>query len=396
MQEKRLLVQMLNSALKAVTIIVLSIVVAGGSVWFFNYWQDQSRSEEIGRPVTIDITDEDDSDTVADKLSDADMIRYGFYFETRMRFGEGELRPGTYTLRIGMSVPDIIDVITVHDASNPEEVDAEATTAMQAFDVTFIEGQRIEENAVVLEESGMPDASADYVAAAQDVDSFRASYPFLESVPQDASLEGFLFPDTYRVGENATASDVIGSQLTNFESRFTPEMISQAENAGLSVYEVVTLASIVEREASLPEERPLIASVYLNRIDEGMPLNADPAQQFGVGSPDDWWPQLNTDLLGQSKSTDYDTYDTVGLPPGPIANPGFASIQAVMQPAESDFLYFVTTGDDTGEHLFSSTLEEHNQKTCQEHPDYDICKDGSFQDALPHADNVERERQRIT
>src|SRR5699024_10864736 len=97
------------SALKIASIALLAVAFAGGSVWFFNYWQDQARSEEIGRPVTIDITDDDDTGSVADKLTDADLVRYGLYFETRMRFSDVELRPGTYTLRIGMSVPQIID-----------------------------------------------------------------------------------------------------------------------------------------------------------------------------------------------------------------------------------------------------------------------------------------------
>lgn len=387
------MVRILSSALKIASIALLAVVLAGGSVWFFNYWQDRAQSEEIGRPVTIDITDDDDSGTVAEKLVDADLVRYGFYFETRMRFSDVELRPGTYTLRIGMSVPQIIGEITVPDTGSADaETEDGTATAQQAFNVTFIEGQRLEENAAALEEAGMTDAAGDYISAAQDVDSYRGNYPLLESVPQGASLEGFLFPDTYRVGENASPSDVIGLQLTQFESQFSPDMVAAAKSRGLSVYEVVTIASIVEREAAVPEERPMIAAVYLNRIDQGMVLNADPAQQYGVGTPDEWWPRLNTELLAKSKETEYDTYDTEGMPPGPIANPGLASLQAVVQPADVDYLYFVTKGDDSGEHLFSTTLEEHNQKTCQEHPDWDICTGGSLSGPVQYADVRDRLR----
>lgn len=381
------MVRMLSSALKVASIVVLAVILAGGSVWFFNYWQDRERSAEMGRPVTVEITDEDDSGTVADKLTDSDLVRYGVYFETRMRFSGVELRPGIYTLRIGMSVPEIIDVITIKD-SGSGSADEEATAPVQSFQVTFIEGQRIEEAGAALEAAGMPNGQADYVAAASDVESFRDSYAFLESVPSGGTLEGFLFPDTYTVGQNAAASDVIGLQLSNFEAKFTPEMLDQAQAQGMSVFEVVTLASIVEREAAIPEERPQIAAVYLNRLDAEMPLGADPAQQYGVGTLEEWWPQLDTELLEQSKATEYDTYDTVGLPPGPIANPGFASIQAVLQPADVDYLYFVTTGDESGAHLFSTTLEEHNQKTCQEHPDYEICAGGSMPLTAPYADRV--------
>jgi UPF0755 protein len=368
------LVRILSSLLKVFSIVVLAIVVAGGSVWFFNYWQDQQRSSEIGRPVTVEITDEDDTTTVAEKLTKSDLVRYGFYFETRMRFSGVELRPGVYTLRVGMSVPEIINVITIEDTGSASaDAETEGTTAPKSFEVTFIEGQRIEQNAAVLEQAGMPNGSADYIAAANDTDSYRSSYPFLDSVPQGASLEGFLFPDTYTVGENATAGDVIGLQLSNFEAKFTPEMMAQAESRGMSIYEAVTLASIVEREAAIPEERPQIAAVYLNRIAEGMPLQADPIQQYGVGTAEEWWPTLNTELLEQSKATEYDSYDNVGLPPGPIANPGFASLQAVLQPADVEYLYFVTTGDESGAHIFSTTYEEHLVNMCREHPEFEDC-----------------------
>lgn len=367
------MVRMLSSALKVLSIVVLSVVVAGGSVWFFNYWQDRARSEEIGRPVTLEVTQEDDSGTVAEKLTNAELVQYGSYFETRMRFSGVELRPGVYTLRIGMSVPDIIDVITVADTSSPDENTEAAAETTQSFQVTFIEGQRIEEYARVLQEAGMPDSATEYIATANDVESFRGNYSFLESVPSGGSLEGFLFPDTYTVGENATPADVIGLQLSNFEAQFTPEMIAQAEARGMSIYEVVTLASIVEREAAIPEERPQIAAVYLNRLEAGMPLQADPTLQYVVGTEQEWWPVLDTALLEQAKGSEFNTYDLQGLPPAPIANPGFASLQAVLQPAEVDYLYFVTAGDDTGRHVFSTTYEEHLQNTCIEHPEYEEC-----------------------
>lgn len=368
------MVRILSSLLKVASIGVLAVVLAGGSVWFFNYWQDGQRSAEIGRPVTVEITDEDDSGTVADKLTESDLVRYGFYFETRMRFSGVELSPGVYTLRIGMSVPEIINVITLEDTgSSSAEAESEGTSAPQSFQVTFIEGQRIEENAAVLEAAGMPNGAADYIAAAKDVDSFRASYRFLQGVPQGGTLEGFLFPDTYTVGQNATVSDVIGLQLSNFEAKFTPEMVAQAKADKMSVYEAVTLASVVEREAAIPEERPQIAAVYLNRIDQDMPLQADPIQQYGVGTPEAWWPTLNTALLEQSKTTAYDSYNTEGLPPGPIANAGFAALQAVLQPADVNYLFFVTTGDESGAHVFSTTYDEHLENMCREHPEYEDC-----------------------
>lgn len=378
---------MLSSALKVVSIVALAVIVAGGSVWFFNYWQDRARSEEIGRPVTIEVTEEDDSGTIAEKLNDAELVRYAPYFETRMRFSGVELRPGVYTLRIGMSVPDIIEVITVADTGSADAEEEAASTSTASFEVTFIEGQRLEQYAVVLQEAGMPKSAAQYIATANDVDSFRGSYSFLESVPSGGSLEGFLFPDTYTVGENATPADVIGLQLSNFEAQFTPEMVAQAQAQGMSIYDVVTLASIVEREAAIPEERPQIAAVYLNRLEAGMPLQADPTLQYVVGTEAEWWPVLDTALLEQAQGSEFNTYEVEGLPPAPISNPGFASLQAVLKPADVDYLYFVTAGDDTGRHVFSTTYEEHLQNTCIEHPEYEECGgSGSLPFTVPYAD----------
>jgi UPF0755 protein len=383
------LIRLFVQAVKIISIVVLTVAIAGGSVWFFDYWTQRSASDMEGRPVTVEITAEDDGATVAEKLTDAELVRYGFYFEQRLRFGGGELRPGIYTLRVGMSVPEILEVVTVPDeGGDDEEEQAAANDSQPAFQVTFIEGQRIEQNAVVVEEAGLANGAAEYLAAAQNADAFRDNYAFLESVPSGASLEGFLFPSTYNIGEGATASDVIHYQLSTFESQAAGQLQAEADALGLTLYEVVTLSSIVEREAAIPEERPIIAAVYLNRIEQGMPLQADPANQYGVGTPDEWWPRLNTELLEQSKTTPYDTYNQEGMPPGPIANPGFASLQAVVEPADVTYLFFVTTGDESGAHVFANTLEEHNINICTEHPDWEQCQGGSLVDGEVVADRV--------
>lgn len=392
------MVRLLTQSLKIVSILVMAIVVAGGSVWFFDYVQNRERSENVGRPVTVEITDEDSTASVAEKLSDSELIEYDVYFETRMRFSGNELRPGIYTLRIGMSVPDIIDVITVPQTASADAAgEGEAEDASAAsYQVTFIEGQRAEQNGAVLEEAGMAGAQANYMSSVMDVDSWRGNYAFLDSVPSGASLEGFLFPDTYVVGGNAGAADVVGLQLSTFEANFTSEMRVQADAQGLSIYEVVTIASIVEREAAIPEERPQIAAVYLNRIEQDMRLEADPTVQYAVGTEAEWWPTLNTELLEQSANSPYNTYLNEGLPPGPIANAGFASLQAVLQPAEVDYLFFVTTGDDTGAHVFANTYEEHLINTCEQHPEYEECGGGGSSPLpSPYADTNRWTRERI-
>ncbi|HVL25165.1 MAG TPA: endolytic transglycosylase MltG [Thermomicrobiales bacterium] len=382
------MVRVLTQSLKIVSIVVVAALVLGGSTWFFNYWQDRSRAEEIGRPVTIEVTADDDTGSVAEKLKDADLVRYSTYFETRMRFTGRELQPGLYTLRIGMSVPQIIDVISIPEPAGGSEEDPNATEPTKAFDVTFVEGQRIEQNAAVVQKAGLPNGAENYINAASDVENFRGSYGFLKDAPKGASLEGFLFPDTYTIGTGGGAADVIGYQLSNFDQQFTPEMRQQAADAGLSIYEAVTIASIVEREAVLPEERPIIAAVYLNRIKQDMTLDADPTIQYAVGTPDEWWPKLNTKLLQQGQDSPYNTYTHDGLPPGPIANPGFASLQAVLQPADVEYLFFVAKADGSGAHIFSNTYEEHQQNLCTEQPDAEDCQGGALPGGVPASERA--------
>jgi UPF0755 protein len=145
--------------------------------------------------------------------------------------------------------------------------------------------------------------------------------------------------------------------LQTFGETYTPEMRARTEQMGLTMHQVLTLASLVEKEAQVPAERPIIADVYLSRLEEGWRLDADPTVQYAIGYRDGrWWPELTgEDLFLDSP---YNTYQVDGLPPGPIANPGYASIMAVLEPAETDFMYFVAKHDGTGEHAFAATKEE--------------------------------------
>ncbi len=368
------MIRTLASSLKIVSIILLALAMAGGSVWFFDYWVE--KEQPANRSVVVTVEDDDDPSSMADKLQDEELITYPFYFEQKMQWGSMELNPGTYNLQVGMSTNDILNTIAVSVVAEDDD-DGEDDAAAQGperpeFDVTFIEGQRIEQNAVVLEEAGMPGAASDYVEAAYDIEYWRDAYPMLQDVPADGSLEGFLFPSTYTVPGNATVRNVIDYQLSQFQSNITEEVRAGWEAQGLTVYEAVTVASIVEREAAVPIERPTIAEVYLNRVNDNMNLNADPAQQYGIGTAENWWPELNTELLEQSRQTPYDTYqaENVGLPPGPISNPGAASLQAVAEPSNDGYYYFVTKGDGSGEHRFTYTYEEHQAAMCEEHPDW--------------------------
>jgi UPF0755 protein len=232
--------------------------------------------------------------------------------------------------------------------------------------VTIPEGWRAEEIADLLEERGIV-AAADFSRALTD--QYEAS--FLSRVPAGATLEGFLFPATYGFARDTTAHEAVQQLIAAFEQRFEDDIAPALSGTSLSLHEVVTLASIVEREAQVPEERAIIASVFLNRLEVGLPLQADPTVQYAIATvPENveafgyWKAELSVpDLMFDSP---YNTYVVVGLPPGPIANPGLDSILAVLEPADTDYLFFVARED--GSHAFAETLEEHEQNICEIDP----------------------------
>ncbi|HEX2923189.1 MAG TPA: endolytic transglycosylase MltG [Chloroflexota bacterium] len=189
--------------------------------------------------------------------------------------------------------------------------------------------------------------------------------PALSSRPAGSSLEGYLFPDSYQVNSKTTPDDMVDRMVKQFEARLTQEMRAKIEARGLTIHQVVTMASLVEREAVVSSERPLVAGVFYNRLAEDMPLQTDPTVQYALAStqPDSqkrfgWW---KTTLTEDDLAIDspYNTYLHRGLPPGPICNPGLASLQAAVDPAQTDYLYFVAKQD--GSHAFAKTLDEHNE-----------------------------------
>jgi UPF0755 protein len=188
---------------------------------------------------------------------------------------------------------------------------------------------------------------------------------FLDQRPAGATLEGYLAPDTYQLAaEGSTVLDLLKRQLDTFRDRVMPAW-REAQASGktkLTLHQVLTLASIVEREAVLDDERPMIAGVYLNRLARGMRLEADPTVQYAMGYQADsglWW-KAPVYLQEYDKVVSpYNTYKVKGLPPGPIAAPSLASIEAVLNPAQHDYLFFMAKGDGSGRHTFARTFEEH-------------------------------------
>ena len=297
-------------------------------------------------PVTFVVEPGETAREIAARLEDAGLISDAELFRRYVQYHglDAGIEVGEFTLRQTMTIREVADEL--RQARRPEQI------------VTIPEGLRLEQvAAVVMEQTGIPED--EFLAlATTGWRNAGLAFDFLADLPPDASLEGFLFPDTYRLPEEATALDLLSRMLETFGERVTPEMRAAAAKEGLSVYELVTLASIVEREAVIDAERPLIAGVYRNRLSSGWFLGACPTVQYALGTPGNWWPQFT--LEATEVDSPFNTYRNLGLPPGPICSAGLASLQAAAYPADTDYYFFLAdcTKED-GSHLFAVTEAEH-------------------------------------
>ena len=301
---------------------------------------------------------------IAAELAQAGLLGDTTLFLTYLRYHglDSQLEAGTYRVDPRWSIPDLALGLT--------------QSFGQEIALRFLEGWRVEEMAAYLSTVTPAKIEADAFLnivqrrAPFDLRPYRA----LEALPDGASLEGFMFPDTYRVPLDADTAYLVDLMLKNFERRVTPEVRAAMAENGLSLREGVTLASIVEREAPLASERPRVAAVFYNRLAQSMPLQADPTVQYAVGfdeSTGTWWKSGLTQADLQISSP-YNTYVNTGLPPGPIANPSLSSLEAVAYPAQSNELFFVADcngqGPNVGGHIFSETYAEHlsNVERCRQ------------------------------
>lgn len=228
---------------------------------------------------------------------------------------------------------------------------------------TILPGWRMEEIAKSLEASGIVAHAQDFLQFAQ-----QPLRDYLADIPPNDSVtsEGFLFPDTYSLRHQENSEILVRLFTNQFQKQLSPEIIEGIRAQGFTIYQAVILASIIQRETILIEEMPLIASVYLNRLNADMKLDSDPTVQYAIGynqAQNTWWtnPLSERDLQIDSP---YNTYLYKGLPPSPICNPSIDALLAVAQPAKSDYLYFRAACDQSGRHIFSRTYQEHLEQAC--------------------------------
>lgn len=307
------------------------------------------------RPRPFTINPGEAARFVASRLQSAGFVHDADLFNLYLRVNglERRIEAGNFMLSETMTIPEVAEALQ--------------TALFEEVLVTIPEGFRAEEIAERLAENNVmePDRFLAAIRQPRSLSIFN-DYTFLQDLPADASLEGYLFPDTYRLPVLASTPElVLAPFLNNFRARVGDTLAGGS--SGFSGHDLVTLASIVEREAVQADERPLIASVYVNRLASrcladvgGTYLQADPTVQYARGTVGNWWWQPQSLSEYATVISPYNTYLYPGLPPGPIASPGLSALQAAANPATSEYCFFLGTGSE-GRHVFSRTLAEHEQ-----------------------------------
>lgn len=291
-----------------------------------------------GESVTVYIEEGTAPSTIYTRLSDNDVIMIKPLFSIYAKGKSSEFKSGEHTFRKHMSYGDVIAELT----SNGK------TKYAKTF--TVPEGYELREIALKLEKEGIK-SSEEFIRAANEVYDYDFLPPYKEGY-----LEGYLFPDTYNIDPSLSCTDIVNMMLKRFGEIYIDEYYKRGEEIGMSVQEVIILASIIEREAAVPEERALVSSVFHNRLksDKYPYLQSCATVQYILEERKDIL--SNADIAIDSP---YNTYKYKGLPPGPIASPGKACIEAALYPADTNYYFFVSNGD--GTQTFSETFEEHNR-----------------------------------
>jgi UPF0755 protein len=316
-------------------VVVLGIAAAGA--WFVRDLQRPYKAYE-GAEQFVVIPPGSSQAVMARRLKEAGVVRSEATFRAAVwiRGAGRRLQAGEYRFDRAMSAAEVVDKIRRGDVF--------------VQTVTFREGLTIRQMSELYESRGLGRAT-EFAAAARNIALIEALDP------EARDLEGYLFPDTYSLPRGTTAAQLVERMVAGLQKVMTVELREQAAARGLGVRELVTLASLVEKETAKPEERPLVSAVYHNRLRIKMALYCDPTVIYALERAGRYTGNLTREDL--QFDSPYNTYRYAGLPPGPIAAPGRASLEAAANPADVSYLYFVSRND--GSHVFANTLDEHNR-----------------------------------
>lgn len=324
--------------MRKIAALLLVVVIAACAAGYIEYRRVHEAYQGFSGEQFVEIPAGAGTRAIGDRLVGGGVVRDRVTFRLAL-WASGNarhLKAGEYRFDRAMTPFDVLSKIARGD--------------VYVVPVTFPEGLTIREMAAIFEAHGIG-ARAAFEAAASDPTAVRGIDPAARD------LEGYLFPDTYLLPRHTDAGHLVKLMVERFQKTLTPEIVDAARARGLNVRQLVTLASIVEKETAKSDERPLVAAVYSNRLRIGMLLQCDPTVIYALTKAGTYDGNIHRENL--SVDSPYNTYRVAGLPPGPIASPGKESLAAAAHPADADFLYFVSRND--GSHEFSRSLEEHNR-----------------------------------
>ncbi|MDD2646744.1 MAG: endolytic transglycosylase MltG [Patescibacteria group bacterium] len=324
-------------------IIIGYLIFAVLAVFLYFNWQAMAPKAKNLEPQAFVLENGQGVKEIAAQLKNAGLIKNDTLFKTLVFLmnAKNSFWPGKYYLSPDMDVIKVIKTLTARQG--PDEVSA-----------TIIEGWSNKEIAAYLEKLNLVSQKDFLAALANDQDKFRTRYSWLDDVPKSINLEGFLFPDTYRFYKETTADDIIDKMLANFDQKITPDIITAINKNHRTLFQTITMASLVEKEASDDVERRLIADVFWRRLENKIALQSCASVNYVLGET-----KKRLSIADTQTKSPYNTYLNRGLPPGPIDNPGLSSIKAAVYPLSNDYWFFLAA--DNGKTIFSKTLEEHNQ-----------------------------------
>lgn len=343
--------------MRVLTIIILVLVsltvIAGMIFWYFTIQLKAPDPEEVAKSVLFEIRSGQGVKEVARNLEKDGLIQSAPAFEWYIWL-EGlssDIQAGKYQLKSSESLSAIVQKITKGDISS-NEFNFQVLEGWTAKDIAQLYGQKLTKSL----NQDAADLEDDFLRAVAVTDSRQLvpgeSYDFLIDKPKTANLEGYLFPDTYRIYDDATPAEAIQKMLDNFDQKLTDELRQKIKTQGLTIFQGLTLASIVEKEVRTDKDRRLVADLFLRRMAQGLPLQSDATVNYVTGKS-----ALQPSLDDTKVESSYNTYLYQGLPPGPICNPSLSSLSAVANPEPNEYLYYLNTPD--GETIFSKTFEEH-------------------------------------
>lgn len=322
-------------------ILILILTIAGyGGYFFYTLNSPNTGSANI---VKFTVQPKWGSMIVSQELKKAGLVRDWIVFELYIwQAGKSSsIQPGDYDLKNNYNIKEIVQILT-RGAQNVE---------FKEVALTFIEGWNLNDYAQYLNKQGFGQAQ-DFLDIVQKKQSWWDNYSFLVSRPKTQDLEGYLFPDTYRVYKNATIKDIVQKMMDNFDKKLTSEIRAEITKQGKTIHEIITLASIIEKEVSAEADRKIVAGIFYKRLANNIGLQSDATVNYitGKGTVQPSLDDTKVDSL-------YNTYKYRGLPPGPICNPGLSAILAAVYPDKNNYLYFLTTPE--GKAIYSQTYEQH-------------------------------------